>query len=177
MQAIVAVDRNWAIGRGGGMLFHLPADLKYFAAATRGKLLVMGRSTLLSLPGSKPLKNRQNIILSRDQDCLVPQALVVHSLSELEAALAPYAPDEVMLIGGQQVYALLIDCCSKAFVTKIEAAAPADCYFPNLDVRPNWELQEQSPVYEDNGLHYTHCTYINHLALAITENRIGGKET
>ncbi len=168
MEAIVAVDRNHAIGSGGGMLFHLPGDLKYFAAMTKGKILVMGRSTLLSLPGGKPLKDRLNIILSREIGYHVPQALVVNSLTELAAALAPYAPDEVMLIGGQQIYHLLIDSCSKAYVTKIDAAAPADCYFPNLDSRPHWQLQQQSEVYHDNGLNYRHCTYINHRVLPIS---------
>ena len=168
MEAIVAVDQNFAIGRQSGMIYHLPADLKYFAGMTREKVLVMGRSTLLSLPDSRPLKDRLNIVLSRDKNILIPGALVVHSLAELDKAIASYAPDEVMLIGGEQVYQLLIDCCTKAYVTKIAAAEPADKYFPNLDSRLNWQLHEQSIVYEDQGLRYTHCTYVNQRVLPIT---------
>ena len=161
MQAIVAADRNWAIGKNSAMLYHLPADLKYFAAMTRGKILVMGRATLLSLPGGKPLKDRQHIILSRDENYLVEGAQVVHNLSDLEKAMAPYDTDDVMLIGGHQVYSLLINSCTKAYVTRIEAIKAADYYFPNLDILPNWKLSEKSPVFENNGLEYTHCTYLN----------------
>lgn len=167
MQAIVAADQDWAIGKNSAMLYHLPADLKYFAAMTRGKILVMGRGTLLSLPGGKPLKDRQHIILSRDEHYLVEGALVVHSLTQLEKAIAPYDPDEVMLIGGHQVYQLLIDSCTQAYVTKIEAVTAADFYFPNLDLLPNWKLTEKSPVFENNGLKYTHCTYQNSRVLPI----------
>ena len=64
MKAIVAVDRNWGIGRDGGLLVHLPGDLKYFKEKTLGKTVVMGRETLESLPGGKPLPGRDNIVLT-----------------------------------------------------------------------------------------------------------------
>ena len=74
MKAIVCVDREWGIGKNNDMLFHLPADLKFFREKTSGKVIVMGGNTLLSFPGSKPLKNRTNIVLTdvfeRD-DCTV----------------------------------------------------------------------------------------------------------
>lgn len=161
MQAIVAVDSNWAIGRDGDMLFHLPGDLRYFKRMTQGKALVMGRLTLLSLPGSKPLPGRDHIILTRNPDFQMAGVQVVHDLVELEEALEGYAPDEVMLCGGQQVYSLLIDRCDRAYVTRIEASAPADSYFPNLDRRPGWKLVERSPLQMENGLAYAFCTYEN----------------
>ena len=132
MQAIVAADRSWGIGKELGMLYELPADLKYFAVMTRGKVLVMGRRTFLSLPGGRPLKDRKHIILSRDEHYLAEGALVVH-----------------------------IDSCTEAYVTRIEAVKEADYYFPNLDDLPNWTLTEKSPVFENNGIEYTHCTYLN----------------
>jgi dihydrofolate reductase len=161
MQAIVAADLNFAIGCGGQMIYHLPEDLKFFARMTRGKVLVMGRGTLESLPGGKPLKDRVNIVLSRDARCAPPGVVMARSLSQLEAIIAPYPADEVMVIGGQQIYALLIDCCSQAHVTRVRATAPADRFFPNLDQRPGWELAEESPVYESGGIPYTHCLYVN----------------
>lgn len=162
MQAIVAVDQNYAIGYRGGMLFHLPEDLKYFARMTRGKTLVMGRATLQSFPNGKPLPGRPHIVLSRDKNFAVPGASVVHSLRELREAIAPYAPDQVFLVGGGQLYSLLIDCCDTAYVTRVRAKADeADCRFPNLDERPGWRLAEESEPVEDNGFLYTHCRYEN----------------
>ena len=162
MQTIVAVDQNYAIGYRGGMLFHLPEDLKYFARMTRGKTLVMGRATLQSFPNGKPLPGRPHIVLSRDKTFAVPGAAVVHSLHELREAIANYAPDQVFLVGGGQLYGLLIDCCDTAYVTRVRAEADeADCSFPNLDARPGWRLAEESEPIEDNGYVYTHCRYEN----------------
>lgn len=161
MQAIVAVDRNWAIGRSGGMLFHLPGDLQFFKRTTLGKAVVMGRRTLESLPGGRPLKGRQNIVLTRDAAFAAEGVTAVCSLAELSQALSALHPEDVMLIGGHQIYHLLIDCCDRAYVTHIDAEAPADCYFPNLKSRPGWRLVSQSPVQEENGLSYTFYTYEN----------------
>lgn len=162
MQTIVAADQNDAIGYQGGMLFHLPEDLKYFARMTRGKTLVMGRATLESFPNGKPLPGRPHIILSRDRSFAVQGAAVVHSLHELQEAIALCAPDQVFLVGGGQLYSLLIDCCDTAYVTRVQAkAAQADCHFPNLDTRPGWRLADESAPVEDNGFLYTHCRYEN----------------
>jgi dihydrofolate reductase len=163
MQAIVAADLNFAIGFQGQMLYHLPEDLKFFARMTRGKVLIMGRGTLKSLPGGKPLKDRLNIVLSRNEHFIAPPgALRVRGMAELKAAIAPYPADEVMVIGGQQIYALLIDCCTLAHVTRVRATAPADRFFPDLDRRPGWQLKEESPLLESGGIRYTHCVYVNH---------------
>ena len=168
MQTIVAVDQNNAIGYRGGMLFHLPEDLKYFARMTRGKTLVMGRATLQSFPNGKPLPGRPHIVLSRDKNFAVPGTAVVHSLRELREAIANYAPDQVFLVGGGQLYSLLIDCCDTAYVTRVRAEADeADCRFPSLDDRPSWRLAEESGLIEDNGYVYTHCRYENSNVLPI----------
>lgn len=170
MQAIVAVDENYAIGKGGGMLFSLPEDLKYFARMTKGKALVMGRATLESFPGGKPLPGRPHIVLSRDPSFAVPGQLVVHSLKELEEALAPYAPDDVFLVGGGQLYSLLIDCCTAAYVTRVRAAAAgADSWFPNLDARPCWALADETEAAVDNGYAYTRRSYRNTAVRAISD--------
>ena len=162
MQTIVAVDQNYAIGYRGGMLFHLPEDLKYFARMTRGKTLVMGRATLESFPNGRPLPGRPHIILSRNMNFAVPGTAVVHSLRELREAIAPYVPDQVFLVGGGQLYSLLIDCCDTAYITRVRAeAGEVDCRFPNLDTRPGWRLAEESEPIEDNGFMYTHCRYEN----------------
>lgn len=162
MIAIVAVDRNFAIGNKGGMLFHLPEDLKYFARMTKGKVLVIGRATLASFPGGRPLPGRPHIILSRNPGFAVPGHTVIHSPHQLAEAIAPYAPDQVCLAGGGQLYDLLIDCCEAAYVTRVQARAEqADSWFPDLGARPGWRLAEESLPVEDNGFRYTHCRYEN----------------
>lgn len=159
MRAIVAVDSRWGIGLQGGLLFHLPEDLRHFRRTTLGKTIVMGRKTLETLPGGKPLPGRHNIVLTRDRGYQAPGATVVHSLAALEEQLATLDPQEVFLIGGDQLYHQLVDRCTGAVVTKVLARAPADTFFPNLDERPGWHVVGCEPPKEDNGLTYQICTY------------------
>ena len=79
MNLIVAVDRNWAIGKDNRLMHHIPADMKYFREMTKGGVVVMGRKTLESFPQGQPLKNRVNIVISRRKDYKVKGAVVVHS--------------------------------------------------------------------------------------------------
>ena len=154
MNAIVCADREFAIGKDGGMLFHLPEDLKYFSRMTRGK-------TLVSFPGGRPLKDRRNIVFSRNPDYVLEGAAVVHSYRELDHAIAGLPQDEVMLLGGESLYRSLIDCCEKAYVTRVQAAAPADRWFPNLDQKSGWRLDRCSEELEQNGLRFQYCEYVN----------------
>jgi len=170
MIAIVAVDEHYAIGHKGGMLFHLPDDLKYFAAQTRGKTLVMGRKTLESFPGGKPLKGRPHIVFSRNPDYHPEGVTLVRSVKELEQAIRGLPGDEVMLCGGDSLYHLLIDCCDSALVTKIEdAAKQADSFFPNLDAKDNWELANCRERQERNGLGFRFCEYVNKAVVPLNE--------
>lgn len=170
MIAIVAVDNNYAIGRGKSMLYHLPADLKHFRNATKGKVLVMGRSTLESFPDGKPLPNRVNIVLTRNKDYVREDVVLARGFAQLREILAPYAPDEVMLLGGDSVYHALIDCCCKAIVTHVQAEAPADKFFPNLEQKPGWERVSCTEEMETNGYKYKICEYKNNRVLPIPEN-------
>lgn len=159
MNLIVAVARDWAIGREGGMLFHLPGDLKYFRTVTIGKTVLMGRATLESFPGGKPLPNRRNLVLTRDPGYSCPGAEIVHSPAEARERIAALPPDDVFVIGGQAVYELFLDECRLAYVTRVDAAAPADRFFPDLDARPEWvQIAAQPPVTE-NGLQYRFTIY------------------
>ena len=82
MKVIVAVDKNWAIGKDNHLLVSIPADMKYFRKETGGKVVLMGRKTLLSFPNGLPLKNRVNIVLTKDTGFQVPGAVIVHSVEE-----------------------------------------------------------------------------------------------
>ena len=156
MNVIVAVDRNWAIGRDGDQLIYLPEDLKRFKALTTGHPVVLGRKTLATFPGGRPLKGRRNLILSRDPAFAPEGAEVFRDLETLLAA----APEDSFVIGGASVYAALLDRCDTAYVTKIEQSFPgADCFFPDLDARPDWRVEEEGPELEDQGVSFRYVTY------------------
>lgn len=144
MNLIVAVDQNWAIGKNNQLLVRIPADQKFFRETTTGKVVVMGRKTLESFPNGQPLKNRTNIVLTRNKDYAVKGAVVVHSMDELHDELKKYNSEDVFVIGGEKIYEQLLDECDVAHVTKIEFAYDADSYFPNLDENPDWKITGDS---------------------------------
>ncbi len=156
MIAIAAVDRNWAIGNKGQLLISLPEDQKgVFKKYTAGHTVVFGRKTLETFPGQRLLPNRVNVIMSRSFDYQKEGAVILHSVDELEDFLALSA-DEVFLIGGATMYNSLIGLCDKAIITSIRAEDEADCYFPNLDEDPAWELtEEEPPVMSEKGVEFT----------------------
>lgn len=156
MDLIVAVDRNWAIGRGGDQLVYISQDLKRFKALTTGHPVILGRKTLDTFPVGRPLKGRRNLILSRSPG-FAPEGAEVYP--DLDALLAA-APEDSFVIGGASVYRALLDRCAIAYVTKIEAAFPAaDCWFPDLDSRPEWRVAEESGPQEENGVSFRYVTY------------------
>ena len=136
MNLIAAVDKNWAIGKNNQLLVRIPADQKFFRETTTGKVVVMGRKTLESFPNGLPLKNRTNIVLTRDKNYKVKDAIVLHSMDELMVELEKYDSDDIYIIGGEKIYAQLVDQCDVAHITKIDYEYDADAYFPNLDEKP-----------------------------------------
>ena len=144
MNLIVAVDKNWAIGKDNKLLVSIPDDMKFFRTTTSGHVVVMGRKTLESFPNKKPLKNRTNIVLTSDKKYKVDDAIVVNSIDELRAELKNYDSDDIYVIGGDSVYKQLLEDCDVAHVTYIDYAYDADSYFPNLDENPDWEIAEES---------------------------------
>lgn len=144
MNLIVAVDSNWAIGNKDKLLISIPNDHKHFREETTGKVVILGRKTLQTFPQGLPLKNRTNIILSRNKDYSVKDAVVVHSLEELFKELKQYDSEDVYVIGGESIYRQLLPYCDTAHVTKIDHAYQADTYFPNLDQDPEWEITADS---------------------------------
>ncbi len=133
MNVIVAVDNNWAIGNKNQLLVRIPNDHKHFREETTGKVVVLGRKTLETFPQGQPLKNRTNIILSKDKEYRVKDAIVVHSIEELLEELKKYNDEDIYIIGGDSVYKQLLPYCNVAHVTKIDHEYEADAYFPNLD--------------------------------------------
>ena len=140
MNAIVAVDSNWAIGNKGQLLVSIPNDHKMFRKETLDKVIVYGRKTLETFPLAQPLDKRTNIIVSSNPDYKVKGALVVHNIPELLEELKQYDTDDVYIIGGASIYRQMLPYCNTVHVTKIDYAYEADVYFPNLDMDPEWEI-------------------------------------
>lgn len=139
MKLVVAVDREWGIGYKGELLARVRADLKNFQSLTRGNVVIYGSKTLLTFPGARPLKNRENIIMSRKMDSAPEGACVVRSVDELLAEVKKYDTDSVFVIGGASVYEQLLPYCDTAIVTFFDKAYEKDAYLPNLDAMPEWE--------------------------------------
>ncbi len=159
MKAIVAVDKNWGIGLKGKLLVSIPADMKFFRSTTLGKVVVMGRKTLESFPNGAPLKDRVNIVLTKNTSFQKNGVIVVHSIDELKDELKKYNSDDVYVIGGETIYKQLIDECDTAYVTKIDYAYEADAYFPNLDEKDNWEVTVEGEEETYYDLEYYFMTY------------------
>lgn len=160
MKAILHADREWGIGKKNGLMFSIPADMKFFRETTTGNVVVMGSNTLKSFPGGNPLKNRTNIVLYPDgekrDDCIV-----VGSLDELFAELKKYDPEKIYVIGGAMMYKTLLPYCTEVLVTKVDAVGGADAYFENLDENPNFEPVYESEPIETNGYQIKFTTYKN----------------
>ncbi len=160
MKAIVAVDKNWGIGKKNDLLFSLPADMAYFREKTLNKVVVMGSNTLKSFPGGKPLKNRTNIVLfpggEKRDDCII-----VESLEELSATLKQFNADDVFIIGGAMFYKTMLPYCSEVLVTKVDADGGAEVFYENLDNLPNWSCESVSDPQETNGYTIRFTVYKN----------------
>lgn len=159
MNLIVAVDKNWAIGLGNKLLVSIPADMKFFRQTTTGKVVVMGRKTLESFPGGQPLKNRTNIVITRDQNYKVKDGIVVSTIEEAVEELKKYKEEDIFIIGGESIYRQMLPYCKTAFVTKIDHAYDADTFFPNLDEMEDWKLTGISEEQTYFDLEYVFARY------------------
>ena len=159
MDLIVAADRNWGIGKDGGLLASLPTDMKYFKEHTMGKVVVMGRRTLESLPGKRGLPKRINIVLTTDPDYEADRCEIVHSEEELFEKLSGYDPEDVMLIGGGAMYSKYYKLCDRLYVTKMDAELGADTFIPNFDEDPDLEIVSESEPVTENGVTFRFVVY------------------
>lgn len=138
---IVAVDRNWAIGKNNKLLYNVPTDMQFFKEQTMGNIIVYGRKTLESFPGRRVLPGRDNIILTSKNIGGDQRTYVAHSISDVAHIMNSFQDDRpVFICGGATVYQQFAEIADEAYVTKFAAETPdADAYFPNLDKLPHWE--------------------------------------
>ena len=159
MNLIAAADSKWGIGRDGGLLASIPTDMKYFRDHTMGRVVVMGRRTLESMPGKKGLPGRTNYVLTSDRDFTAERCVTVCSIDELREELSKYDPDDVFLIGGATLYNSLYRECDRLYVTKIDADLDADTFITDFDEDPDFKIESESDPVHENGLTYRFTVY------------------
>lgn len=162
LYAILHADSEFGIGKNNALAVHLPKDMAFFRETTRGHVVAMGENTLLSFPGSKPLKNRTNIVLSQDVTHDYAGCVNVHTFEDfLQAIASALENDVVYIIGGASIYRQTLPYVSKVYLTKVHEVFGADVFFPNLDQDPAFELLEESEPIEDEGHTISFCVYRN----------------
>ena len=171
MKAIAVVDKNLAIGKDGQLLFRLPSDLAHFKAETLGGVVIMGRKTLESMPGGKPLPGRHTLVLSRSMEPglwvrekkgrkwlfgVFPDVQDLLDFLDLpQGAPAPDDPRNIAVCGGEQIYRQLLPYCSELVLTEVDAEAEsADAHFPEFWDSGSWRVTFESEPIEDNGSTY-----------------------
>ncbi len=158
-----AVDENWNVGYKNELLMKISEDLKRFKRLTTNNIIVMGRKTFESLPGSKALPNRTNVIVTRDKDYKVENAIVVHSIEELYDTLDKLNPHGKLsnyMIGGGNLAEQVIESCTQAYITKIyKKFEKADTSIPNLDKSDEWEANITSDIHYEDGVPYQYFLY------------------
>lgn len=159
---IVAAARNNAIGKNNTLPWHLPQDLKHFKAVTLGKPIIMGRKTYESI--GRPLPGRPNIVITRQSDWMVDGVLVAADLAaaidlaERAASELESKPDEVMIIGGAEIYRCSIDLAQRIYLTRIGVDIDGDAFFPELDSH-SWKQVSVTPGDAASPLPYEFLTF------------------
>ncbi len=167
MQAIVNVSPEWGIGNENRLLVRIKEDMRRFRAFTTHHTIIVGRKTLETFPGGRPLPDRENIILTRDPEYRAENAIVCRSLDELRKILSGKDPDSVFVCGGEQIYRLLLPYCSTAFVTMTETDCKADRFFPDLNRQPDWILTEEGEPKTEGETMYRFLKYENTKPLSL----------
>jgi len=143
VKLIVAMDKERGIGKNNDLMWHLPADMKFFKETTSGQIVLMGRKNWDSIPERfRPLSGRENVVLTRNTDFTADGAIVVHSL---ETCLEHYKNDErvFFVIGGGEIYRMALDlkCVDEMYITHVDAVYGADTFFPEFN-EEEWKVTE-----------------------------------
>lgn len=148
---IAAVSDNGVIGNGNRMIWHLPADFRYFRNTTRGHYVIMGRKTFESL-GGKPLKERTNLIVTRNPDYKPEGCIVFHSLAAALQRCEDDEQEEIFILGGADIYRQSMALADKLYITEVHGRFKGDASFPPVDRliwretrREDHEADEKNP--------------------------------
>ena len=160
--SILSVDNKWGIGKNNGLLFSLPIDMKFFRETTKGHTVFMGENTLLSFPGSKPLKNRVNVVLSQDPTHNYEGCENIHNFDEFIKNLQEKGKNsDVFVIGGASIYRQTLPYVDKVLLTKVNADGGATVFFPNLDEDPSFVCVDEGTPIRDGEYEIRFTTYEN----------------
>lgn len=156
MKIILAVDKNWGIGKDGEMLFHIKRDLKHFKSHTLGKVCIMGRKTYESMGGALP--DRENIVLTRNKNYKAKGARIFTDYRDVLAYIREKR-EEVFVIGGEKIVEIFLEYCDEAIITKIYEKKEADTFLHNFDLDKDWFISEESDIMEENGVSFRYVRY------------------
>ncbi len=159
LKIIAAAASDWGIGNSGDLLFSIKQDMKFFRETTMDNVVVMGRKTLESFPGGRPLKNRVNIVFTRNKACVKEDVIAVSTVDELFEVLKNYEDKKVFVIGGGEIYSLLLPYCNEALITKVNAKKSADTFINNFDDDVNWRVYQESEEYTENDYIFQFISY------------------
>jgi len=169
---IASADKNWGIGLKNHLLARIPEDMKYVSDKTKGKVIVMGRKTLESFPGGRPLPDRVNVVLTNNNRYIADRVIVVHSIKELTDALRDYK-GEIYVFGGESIYLQLLPLCRKAYITRFKEEFEADAHLPCFDSLGGWRLVYKGEWQTSRtGLLYQFTEYEN--TKPAKDNNMGG---
>ena len=161
MNLIACADENWGIGFENRLLVHIPEDMRFFRDMTLGSVVVMGRKTLESLPGGRPLEGRRNLVLTRNPSYQAVGVQTAPGIQALMQELSFCESKNIYVIGGASIYRQMLDFCDTAYITKVARAYQADAFLPNLDVQGGWRLAASSGAQfsPDAGVEYRFLSY------------------
>ena len=161
MNLIACADENWGIGFENRLLVHIPEDMRFFRDMTLGSVVVMGRKTLESLPGGRPLEGRRNLVLTRNPSYQAVGVQTAPGIQALMQELSFCESKNIYVIGGASIYRQMLDFCDTAYITKVARAYQADAFLPNLDVQGGCRLAASSGAQfsPDAGVEYRFLRY------------------
>ncbi|MBR5271009.1 MAG: dihydrofolate reductase [Clostridia bacterium] len=159
LKIIAAAASDWGIGKDGDLLFSIKQDMKFFRETTMDNVVVMGRKTLESFPGGRPLKNRVNIVFTRNKAYNREDVITVSTVDELFEVLKNYEDKKVFVIGGGEIYSLLLPYCNEALITKVNSKKSADTFINNFDDDVNWKVYIESEEYTENDYSFKFVSY------------------
>lgn len=160
--SILNCDINYGIGKKNGLLFSLPLDMKFFRETTKGHTVAMGENTLLSFPGSKPLKNRRNIILSKDKTHNYFNTVCVHTFEDFLQCIKEYGKvDDIYIIGGASIYRQTLPYVDEVLLTKVNADGGAEVFFDRIDENPSFVCVDEGTPIMDGDIEIRFTRYKN----------------
>jgi dihydrofolate reductase len=160
INAIACISQNRGIGKDGGLLFSIPDDMKFFREKTMGAVIIMGRKTLESFAGGKPLRGRENVVLTRNREFSQDGVTAFCDFEKLKSHIlnGGYGDKPIFIIGGAEIYTLFLPVTDILLLTEVKKTVDSDKYFPEYSKEFVKSAQTETMFYQD--LAYTFNEYL-----------------